>query len=567
MSLKEMPKSWIFSEVGQLCALINGRAFKKSEWAESGLPIIRIQNLNDSKKPFNYFAGDLDEKHLVRNGDLLFAWSGTPGTSFGAHVWLGSESALNQHIFKIVFDEKLINKKFIRHAINQKLEELILNAKGGVGLRHITKGVFEKTLLVFPPLAEQREIVVRLDEQLAQVESLQKRLDAIPELLRRFRQSTLTAAVSGKLTENWRKGNHTDLITSLSEKCFDERKVMIGKRAKKPKRLETIPEVALPPTWSWASIDETCIKITDGTHHSPKSYPSGDYMYVTSKNVREGYITLSNITYVDKVTHDEIYSRCDVVAGDVLYVKDGAKTGLACVNNIKEEISLLSSVGVLRPVSLINSKYLEFYLNSPIGRELMLGMMGGTAIKRLTLTKIMNSPISLPSVDEQIEIVRRVEELLVFSGQVEKRVEDIKKRVNKMSQSILTKAFCGELTADWREENPKLINGENSAEALLNQIIISRENLEVVEKSRRKSSKKKSGSHMKAKPIRSVVEALEAANEELSAQQLFALSGYPDNAESDLLERFFLDIRQSLDDALILRERKGDEDYFKPIEG
>ncbi len=85
----------------------------------------------------------------MRKGDLLFAWSGTPGTSFGAHVWYGESAALNQHIFKIEFDDKEVDRRFLRYAINQKLEELIGSAQGGVGLRHVTKGTFEKLLLRF----------------------------------------------------------------------------------------------------------------------------------------------------------------------------------------------------------------------------------------------------------------------------------------------------------------------------------------------------------------------------------------------------------------------------------
>lgn len=342
---------------------------------------------------------------------------------------------------------------------------------------------------VLAPLAEQQQIAAKLDELLAQVDTLKTRLDAIPKIIKRFRQSVLAAAVSGKLTEDWRSENEYDAVVNIGEKCFEERKLVL-KKTKKPIKLEETPKLELPNTWGWVSIDEICLKITDGTHHSPKSYPSGDYMYVTSKNVREGYINLSNISFVDQKTHSEIYSRCDVVKGDVLYVKDGANTGLSCVNNISEEVSLLSSVGVLRPTKLIAAKYLEHYLNSPIGRRLMLDMIGGTAIMRLTLTKIMNSPLSLPPVEEQSEIVHQVEQLLTYADQIEQRVKDAQARVNHLTQAILAKAFRGELTADWREQNPGLITGENSAEALLARIKQERQLLENNKVTNRRTIKK-----------------------------------------------------------------------------
>ncbi|GKT19227.1 hypothetical protein AVHY2522_21705 [Acidovorax sp. SUPP2522] len=129
--MSELPNNWIETEIGNLCSLKNGRAFKPSEWQSSGLPIVRIQNLNNPTSTYNYFQGEVDERNRLRGGELLFAWSGTPGTSFGAHVWRDGDAVLNQHIFRVDFDETLLDKRFFRSAINQKLGELIDVAYGG----------------------------------------------------------------------------------------------------------------------------------------------------------------------------------------------------------------------------------------------------------------------------------------------------------------------------------------------------------------------------------------------------------------------------------------------------
>lgn len=109
--------------------MINGKAFKPSDWTETGLPIIRIQNLNNPNAQYNHFLGEVEAKFLVKKGELLFAWSGTPGTSFGAHIWNGEKAVLNQHIFRVLFDDKLINKlnaqqlrttTVLHHKCNQK---------------------------------------------------------------------------------------------------------------------------------------------------------------------------------------------------------------------------------------------------------------------------------------------------------------------------------------------------------------------------------------------------------------------------------------------------------------
>lgn len=94
--MEGLPKGWVNEPVGNVCSLINGKAFKPSDWSPTGLPIVRIQNLNDPNKPFNFYNGKIEEKFYVRTGDLLFAWSGTPGTSFGAHIWNGGPALLNR---------------------------------------------------------------------------------------------------------------------------------------------------------------------------------------------------------------------------------------------------------------------------------------------------------------------------------------------------------------------------------------------------------------------------------------------------------------------------------------
>src|ERR1035438_7846700 len=106
--MNDLPIGWKRCTIGSLCELINGRAFKPTDWSDTGLPIIRIQNLNNPRAKFNRFKVEVRSRFLVDTGALLFAWSGTPGTSFGAHIWSGEKAVLNQHIFNVLFDEQVI---------------------------------------------------------------------------------------------------------------------------------------------------------------------------------------------------------------------------------------------------------------------------------------------------------------------------------------------------------------------------------------------------------------------------------------------------------------------------
>ena len=143
-----LPKGWAKAKIADLVELKNGHAFKPSDWQQDGLPIVRIHNLNNPEAPFNYFPGSLPDRFRIRNGDLLFAWSGTPGTSFGAHIWTGDEAWLNQHIFRVDFDSRFLDERFLRLAINRNLDDYIFQAHGGAGLAHITKGKFESSELM-----------------------------------------------------------------------------------------------------------------------------------------------------------------------------------------------------------------------------------------------------------------------------------------------------------------------------------------------------------------------------------------------------------------------------------
>jgi len=155
------PMGWPLRRLDSICGLVNGRAFKPEEWDENGVPIIRIQNLNDASKPFNYTTQVIPERFRVRPRDILFSWSGTPGTSFGCFRWNGPEGWLNQHIFNVKLNGTLDGDFFIAH-MNLKLMELIAKAHGGVGLQHVTKGMVDETMLMIPPESQQAEFARRI---------------------------------------------------------------------------------------------------------------------------------------------------------------------------------------------------------------------------------------------------------------------------------------------------------------------------------------------------------------------------------------------------------------------
>jgi type I restriction enzyme S subunit len=207
-------------------------------------------------------------------------------------------------------------------------------------------------------------------------------------------------------------------------------------------------------SWATLPLEDACDLITDGTHHSPTNGSEGAHKYVTAKNIRPWGLDLSDITYVTEAVHHEIFARCPVRKGDVLYIKDGVTTGLAVVNPLDEPFSVLSSVAVLRPkTGVLEPAFLRHWLNSPQTVAEMTGNMTGTAIKRLVLRQIRAARAPVPPLDEQRRIVAKLEALQARSRRAREALDAVPPLLEKLRQSILAAAFRGDLTKDWRAKH------------------------------------------------------------------------------------------------------------------
>jgi len=193
-----LPNGWAKATIGVLADYVNGRAFKPTEWKDVGKPIIRIQNLNNNNAKYNFSPENHEEKYLVKNGDLLFAWS----ASLGAYIWHGEDAWLNQHIF-IVHPKNCTTKLFVFYLLEKITTELYAKAHGS-GMVHVTKGKFESTEISLPPLNEQHRIVAKIEELFSELDKGIENLKTAQTQLKVYRQALLKHAFEGKLTAQWR---------------------------------------------------------------------------------------------------------------------------------------------------------------------------------------------------------------------------------------------------------------------------------------------------------------------------------------------------------------------------
>lgn len=165
-----MPNGWSTIRVGEFADYTNGKAFKPSDWAQTGLPIIRIQNLNDVSCKYNYTPCEHEEKYKIHKGDLLFAWA----ASLGVYIWNNGDAWLNQHIFK-VRPYGFIDKKYLYYLFQYMIDEFYIRSHGS-GMVHITRKEFENTIAFLPPKQEQERIVSKIEEFFLMFDSISANL-------------------------------------------------------------------------------------------------------------------------------------------------------------------------------------------------------------------------------------------------------------------------------------------------------------------------------------------------------------------------------------------------------
>ncbi|WP_417286036.1 restriction endonuclease subunit S [Cobetia marina] len=307
---------------------------------------------------------------------------------------------------------------------------------------------------ILAPLAEQREIADRLDTLLAQVDTLKGRLDALPATLKRFRQSVLAAAVSGKLTEEWR---------GLAEYSED----------------------GYPSNWEKKGFSDIGELARGKSKHRPRNDPrlfGGDYPFVQT-----GEIANSNgrISSANKFYSEFGLSQSRLFPAGTLCITIAANIADTSILNI-DACFPDSIVGFTPDSEICDAQFIKYLVDT--NKENLERFAPATAQKNINLKVLNKLRLPIPLHEEQTEIVRRVEQLFAFANQVEQRVKEAQGRVNNLTQSILAKAFRGKLTAEWREQHPELISGENSASALLARIQAERAAQAPIKRTRKKKA-------------------------------------------------------------------------------
>ncbi len=456
MSGIALPDAWCLAHIDDIAEVKGGKRLPKGESFsdhKTDHPYLRVTD---------FTAGGIDQSKLkyisdithakislytISKDDLYISIAGTigqvgviPQDLDGANLTENAAKICSIYYLDKGYLAKLLNSEYSKQ---QFIDNTVSSGQPKLALFRI-----KECSLPIAPLAEQKEIAARLDNLLAQVDSIKTRLDSIPTILKRFRQSVLAAAVSGKLTKEWRSEHAHEWATTTLGSIIKEG-----------------PQNGIYKPSTLYGSGTKIIRI-DGFYDGEITAWEGiKRVQLEDQEIAKWQLNVSDIL-INRVNSIEYLGKCGLV-------RELPETAVFESNIMRVTLDADSAL----------PEYVTLFLTSLIGLE-RLRENAKLAVNQASINQgdVKGCVIELPKLDEQTEIVRRVEQLFTFADQIEQRVKEAQSRVNNLTQSILAKAFRGELTADWREQNPDLISGENTAEALLEKIKSEREVLESTKK-------------------------------------------------------------------------------------
>lgn len=549
--MNEIPEHWALASLNEL--LGDGCLFSDGDWIESKDQdpkgenrLLQLADIGDG-----YFANKSsrfvnNEKFEslncteLKEGDVLIARMPDPLGRACLMPKLSQRCLTVVDVAVFRTGKTGISSKFLMHLINSPSirAEIELNSSGTTRKR-IARGKLGELKLPIPPQGEQIRIAQKLDDLLAQVETLNTRINAIPHLLRRFRQSVLSAAISGELTKDWRFKNQNQPDLEPQNPPEEDNKI-------------------LPSGWKEVNFSSVILDLRYGTAQKCE-YDGGTVGVLRIPNIGESGISLSDLKS-SNFKESEIL-KLALEEDDLVIVRSNGSVELVGRSALvtRRESGLLFAGYLIRARLDKNkalSKYVNFWIKSPVIRETIERIAKSTSgVNNINSEEIKSLTFTMPPLAEQTAIIHRIEQLFTFADQLESKANSAKSLIGNLSKSILAKAFRGELVSQDYNEEP--------VSDLLARIR-SHQAEAPIPKNFRKPDKPKLGISMKLGKIVPVIEALSAAGTALTGQDLLKQSGYPRDASTEQMEQFFLDIRAHLISGAITKKRSkiNDQDYF-----
>jgi type I restriction enzyme S subunit len=458
------------ADVGEF---VNGFAFKPTDWGDSGRPIIRIQNLTDPAKPLNRTTRVVPEKYRVESGDLLVSWSAT----LDAFVWDREPALLNQHIFKVTLDERVVDRRFAYYLLKQAISEMVRSdSLHGSTMKHINRAPFLAHPICLPSIAHQRTVAAVIDRLFRLLDDGVAALERAKESLARYRMSVLQAAVTGELTAEWRAKNPpTEDGKALLARILRERRQkwekdqLAGFKAKgkeppkgwrekyeEPSPPDTSELLEVPDGWHGCVLGDL-IRITRGVSYSKDDCfdsPHTSRIPILRANNIGASLCFDDLVYVSQscVSDSQLLKRGDIVvaasSGSISVVGKAARL----------ESEWRGSFGAfcmgIRVVDGIEPAFVHYFMQSAEYRNTVSSLARGSNINNLRRDHIESMPFRLAPPSEQRAIVEILDRHLGAIGSAAQRIATQLANAHTLRQSILKAALKGRLVPQDPNDEP-----------------------------------------------------------------------------------------------------------------
>jgi type I restriction enzyme S subunit len=443
--------SWERVELGAVATILNGFAFESKYFSKTrGMPLLRIRDVGNDRTECLY-AGPFGTAYVVKAGDLVIGMDG----DFKCGRWKGPDALLNQRVCKVQLLTLDFDPVFLEFALPGYLGAINEHTSSQT-VRHLSSHSITEIPLPLPPLAEQKRIVAKTEELFKQVNAARDRLTEVPKILKRFRQAVLAAACSGRLTEDLRI--KTTAVEPANELLLRIKEARLGSAETEKEHNEIITafeeenlrlaedELAfdeIPDSWIRCRVGAVGA-VCNGSTPSRKrpEFWNGRISWVSSGEVKNNIITQTK----ERITSAG-YESCSVrllPVGTVLIamIGEGKTRGQAAILDIKATIN--QNIACVRlEHGLVSPKYLWFWFQMQYEATRERG--SGSGPQALNCQRVRELPFVLPPLQEQHEIVLRVEALFKLADAIGKRVQAATKRAEGLTHAILAKAFRGEL--------------------------------------------------------------------------------------------------------------------------
>lgn len=467
-----LPKGWISTELQEVVPnpqqdIVDGpfgSNLKATEYTESGVPIIRLQNVARNEfieKNIKYVTDKKAEelkRHSFVAGDIAITKLGDPLGKAAIIPSKFQSGIIVADIVRLRIDSAFADKNYVVYALNSPLvcKELAEETKGTTRPR-VNLGHIRGLQIPLAPLPEQKRIADKLDSTLARVEACRDRLDRIPALLKRFRQSILAAATSGRLTEDWRDASRHQI--DLDE-LLKARLAVVGKESERKTLLRFLSELP-PATGAEFDLPQSWIKTNIGTagvvsngstpSRAEPAYWNGSIPWVSSGEVRDNEIHHTK-EKISQAGFDGSSVRM-LPPGTVLIamIGEGKTRGQTSLLNIAACINQ-NVAGIVPIEGFLAPSFLWYWFQSQYEQTRMQG--NGTGPQALNCQRVRELPLNLPPLPEQHEIVRRVETLFAYADRLEARLNRARQQAAQLTPALLAKAFRGELVPQDPADEP-----------------------------------------------------------------------------------------------------------------